>query len=173
MTAPPEDLKTFARTVLDMTSGDYDEAERQLRFRLRRDSGQWLDMMVNYVAERLVADARHRERMLIQRPVTEPTAAHQPRALYALRKRKEELEEAYLNWPLSTGVRLREATLADLKNEYGMYDTLTRSNAARRDWIGNIMKRLGDNATVKVGEALTGAEIRQLDQEATAKWQAA
>lgn len=73
-----------------------------------------------------------------------------------------------LNWPLSDGTPLREATRPKIDAEIAMLDHLVSGVNARRTFLAAVRGRFPDDVTTVEGAGLGDAELRPLLEKARA-----
>ena len=162
--SPEAVLGDFASEILEMCSGDFDEAEKQLRLRMKRERSKWGDLAITFTAAELIRLQRLKIR-------TNIANAQAPKADRGLRSLKDEFAlhyKRYANWPLSSGKLLSKASKEDVTAEAAFYRTQGRTMMARADWFSSIASKMGE--AKEVAAALDPKTIYELHQEAEAKW---
>lgn len=163
--SPETILGDFAHEILEMCSGDFDEAEKQLRFRMRKERAKWFDLAIDYVA----ADLIRQQRSKIRGHIVSAQAPSKDRGLRSLKDEFALHYARYANWPLSNGKQLKKATREEVFAEAAFYRTQGRTMMARADWFTNIAVKMGDSAAT-VGDALDPKTIYDLHEDAEGRW---
>jgi hypothetical protein len=132
----------------------------RLRYLFLKEKDRWFELIVEYVCDELVAHQRMTKRTKIASGEVEP----KNRALSSLYGDWEK----WLNWPLSTGKSLRDATKKDLLAESAFYRSQGRTMMARSDWLAQLAAKMGDSEIV--GQAYEAKQIAELHEETQKLW---
>jgi len=165
----PERAKTIheiAREFLDDAGGITAVAIARLHDLIREDEALRLsiaaDAVMAFAAQKVEAKMRE-DRAAIWANAARKGETTKPKTSVAALANG--LRESLMNFPLAGGIRLRDATRAEVEAQAALYASASRDMGHKARWLAAIAERTPEGA--RVGDALTEAEVTALHGEAT------
>lgn len=162
-------LSSLARENLLLSDGDVREATDSVIARLRAEPDLLAAVSqraVEMAASEYVSHAMRNERQAIFAGATPRTnlPGSAPQTKTGVAALANGLTRALLDFPLSGGQPLREATREDVETQARLYGTAARNMRTKAIWLSAIAEKVPEGVTV--GEALTEDDAEALLKEA-------
>jgi hypothetical protein len=160
-------LGELAREVFEDEGGRTAPAIARLQALIAADESLRIAIAEAAIAEyaaRHVATVMMTDRAAVWRAAERRTAGLPTRAKTSVAALGNGIRESLLNFPLAGGLRLRDATRAEVAAQAQMYATHGADMLHKARWLATIAARLPDDEAT-VGEVLTDGEVETLQAE--------
>lgn len=156
-------LSGLARRFLDEADGSTYAATQALQAKIASDKA----LRAAIASEAIMAAtyaAVQKEVRQDRRSIWESAGSPQ-RSKTGVAALAEGIRNSLMDFPLSGGVRLRDATREEVEAQSSLYASVARDTGHKARWLALIAGRI--NPGQKVGSALTEADLKAAHEEAT------
>lgn len=150
-------LSAMARVALEACGNSVPRAVEMLTADLMADPvmlQKSLTEIVSTAAAQLVSRDIHQQRRAIQTGATRPNISGK----VVTDSMAESTLRSYMDWPLASGIRLRNATRDLVEKQRDIHSGIARDNNCHARWFAAIALAMPDRGTV--GEVLTEDQVR-------------
>lgn len=160
-------LYDLAAEVMDDADGNLDRATERMVASLQADPRLFRDLVMPV----LLTLCRNACRDVQRRLRGDIVAAVRPDTMQGYEAAEAADRRALLEFPLPSGIKIAEATKADLADAIGFYYRQARDMMRKRQWFVLLQDRLPDEHK-RVGDVLTERELEALYREASRAFRA-